>query len=138
MLSHSSNELAESPSRFNSAIGTSGRSVASAHAGSPEDKARLKEYESGPTASLAKEIMKGFELTAAPDADVLDVAKAIVKIVDMPFGTRPFRVHIDPAQDGAEIVNGVADRVRAELLRNMQLADLLRSSSTKVPTQKAS
>jgi NAD(P)-dependent dehydrogenase (short-subunit alcohol dehydrogenase family) len=32
-----------------------------AHAGSPQDKARLKEYESGPTASLAKEIMKGFE-----------------------------------------------------------------------------
>ena len=101
-------------------------------------RARLKEYESGPTASLAKEIMKGFELTAGPDADVLDVAKAIVKIVDMPFGTRPFRVHIDPAQDGAEIVNGVADRVRAELLRSMQLADLLRPSSTKVPTQKAS
>ena len=100
-------------------------------------RARLKEYESGPTASLAKEIMKGFELTAAPDADVLDVA-AIVKIVDMPFGTRPFRVHIDPAQDGAEIVNGVADRVRAELLRNMQLADLLRPSSTKIPAQKAS
>src|SRR5439155_7608510 len=81
-----------------------------AHAGSPEDKARLKEYESGPTASLASEIMKGFELTAAPDADVLDVAKAVVKIVDMPFGRRPFRIHIDPAQDGAEIVNGVADR----------------------------
>jgi len=109
-----------------------------AHAGSPEDKARLKEYESGPTAGLASEIMKGFELTAAPDADVLDVAKAVVKIVDMPFGRRPFRIHIDPAQDGAEIVNGVADRVRAELLRNMQLADLLRPSSTKVPAQKAS
>jgi hypothetical protein len=41
-------------------------------------------------------------------------------------------------QDGAEIVNGVADRVRAELLRNMKLADLLRPSSTKVPVQKAS
>jgi NAD(P)-dependent dehydrogenase (short-subunit alcohol dehydrogenase family) len=52
-----------------------------AHAGSPEDKARWKEYESGPTANLAKEIMKGFDLTAAPDTDVLDVAKAIVKIV---------------------------------------------------------
>ena len=82
--------------------------------------------------------MKGFELTAAPDADVLDVAKAIVKIVDMPFGTRPFRVHIDPAQDGAEIVNGVADRVRAELLRNMGLADLLKPSSTKVAAKEAS
>ena len=99
---------------------------------------RLKEYESRQTANLGKEIMKGFELTEAADADVSEVAKAIVKIVDMPFGTRPFRVHIDPAQDGAEIVNGVADRVRAELLRNMQLADLLRPSSTKVPTQKGS
>src|SRR6202022_5026037 len=88
-------------------------------------RARLKEYESGPTASLAKEIMKGFELTAAPGADALDVAKAIVKVVDMPFGTRPFRVHIDPANDGAEIVNGVADRVRAERLRNMNLTDSL-------------
>jgi NAD(P)-dependent dehydrogenase (short-subunit alcohol dehydrogenase family) len=109
-----------------------------AHAGSPEDKARLKEYESGPTARLAREIMKGFELTAAPDADVLDVAKAIVKVVDMPFGTRPSRVHIDPTNDGAEIVNGVADRVRAELLRNMQLADLLRPSSTEIQAKKVS
>jgi hypothetical protein len=58
--------------------------------------------------------MKGFELTAAPDADVLDVAKAIVKIVDMPFGTRPFRVHIDPAQDGAEIVKGTDTSARGE------------------------
>jgi len=89
-------------------------------------RARLKEYESGPTAGLAREIMKGFELTAAPDADVLNVAKAIVKIVDMPFDTRPFRMHIDPAEDGAEIVNGVAERVRAELLRNMGLGDLLK------------
>jgi len=43
----------------------------------------------------------------------------------MPFGKRPFRVHIDPAQDGAEIVNGVADRVRAEMYHNIGLADLL-------------
>ena len=71
--------------------------------------------------------MKGFKLTASPRADVSEVAKAIVKVVDMPFGTRPFRVHVDPAEDGAEIVNGVADRVRAELLRNMGLA---RSSQT--------
>ncbi len=87
-----------------------------AHAGGPMDKERLAEYEAGPTATLAQEIMKGFETTAVPDADVLDVAKAIVKVVDMPSGTRPLRVHIDPADDGAEIVSGVADRVRRELL----------------------
>jgi hypothetical protein len=46
-------------------------------------------------------------------------------VVDSPFGKRPFRVHIDPAQDGAEIVNGVADRVRAEMYRNIGLPDLL-------------
>ena len=74
--------------------------------------------------------MQGFARTALPDGDVAEVANAIVKVVDMPFGKRPFRVHVDPANDGAEVVNGVADRVRAELLRNMGLGDLLRPSST--------
>jgi hypothetical protein len=69
--------------------------------------------------------MKGFAATAPADADVNDVANAIVRVVDMPFGKRPFRIHIDPAQDGAEIVNGVAGRVRAEMYRNIGLSDLL-------------
>jgi NAD(P)-dependent dehydrogenase (short-subunit alcohol dehydrogenase family) len=103
-----------------------------ANAGSPADKARVAEYEAGPTATLAKEIMDGFAATAVPDADVLDVAEAIVEVVDMPFGTRPFRVHIDPADDGAEVVNGVADRVRKESLKNMGLADLLKPSKAKM------
>ncbi|ENN87247.1 putative short-chain dehydrogenase/reductase [Rhizobium freirei PRF 81] len=48
------------------------------------------------------------------------------QVVDMPFGTRPLRIHIDPSEDGAEIVNGVADRVRAELFRRIGVEDLLR------------
>jgi hypothetical protein len=52
-------------------------------------------------------------------------ADAIVNVVKMPFGKRPFRVHIDPAQDGREIVNAVADRIRAEFLRQIGLGDLL-------------
>jgi len=47
--------------------------------------------------------------TAAPEADVTDVAHAIIRVVDAPFEKRPFRVHIDPAADGAEVVNAVAD-----------------------------
>ena len=96
-----------------------------AHAGLPADKTRQAEYDSGPYARLGDDIMKGFAATAPADADVADVAKAIVNVVDMPFGRRPFRVHIDPAQDGAEIVNGVADRVRTEMYRNIGLSDLL-------------
>ncbi|SDT45402.1 3-oxoacyl-[acyl-carrier protein] reductase [Bradyrhizobium canariense] len=34
-------------------------------------------------------------------------------------------VHIDPSQDGAEVVNTVADRMRREIYRNIGLADLL-------------
>ena len=50
---------------------------------------------------------------------------AIVKEVDAPFGKRPFRVHYDPTQDGAKVVNMVLDRVRAELLRRIGLTDVL-------------
>jgi hypothetical protein len=60
-------------------------------------------------------VLANFAATAPADADEADVAKSIVQVIDMPFRKLPFRVHIDPAQDGAEIVNGVADRVRAEM-----------------------
>ena len=41
------------------------------------------------------------------------------------FGKRPFRVHVDPSQDGAEVVNTVADRMRREMYRNIDLEALL-------------
>jgi NAD(P)-dependent dehydrogenase (short-subunit alcohol dehydrogenase family) len=96
-----------------------------AHAGSPDDKARAAEYESGPYAGFADQVLKGFASIVPPDADVSAVADAIVEVVDAPFGKRPFRVHIDPTEDGAAIVNPVLDRVRAELLRRIGLGDLL-------------
>jgi hypothetical protein len=53
------------------------------------------------------------------------VAEAIVGIVDAPEGKRPFRVHVDPSDDGSETVSVVADRIRAEFLRRIGLGDLL-------------
>src|SRR6202042_1343575 len=85
------------------------------HAGNPEDEKTLAAYETGPNATLGKEIMDGLARTSPPDADARAAEEAVVRVVDLPFGKRPFRVHIDPADDGAEVVNGVADRVRAEL-----------------------
>lgn len=96
-----------------------------AHAGSPADKARLAEYDTGPYAGIEQKIMKGFAAIVPADANVEGVADAIVRVVGTAFGKRPFRTHIDPAQDGAEVVNGVLDRVRAELLRRIGLGDLL-------------
>jgi NAD(P)-dependent dehydrogenase (short-subunit alcohol dehydrogenase family) len=95
------------------------------HAGAPADTARAAEYADGPTGDIPDIALKGLSALEPPNADATELAEAIARVVDMPFGKRPFRVHIDPSQDGAEIVNGVADRVRAELLRRIGLADLL-------------
>mgnify|MGYP003600904672 FL=1 len=96
------------------------------HSGSPADQARAAEYNEGPYAGVPDQALKGLAALEPADADVGEVANAIVEIVDMPSGTRPFRRHIDPSQDGAEIVNAMADRVRAEMFRRIGLEDLLK------------
>ena len=50
------------------------------------------------------------------DADQDEVTRAVVRVVDTPKGRRPFRVHIHPADDGAEEVNAFGDRIRAPSL----------------------
>jgi NAD(P)-dependent dehydrogenase (short-subunit alcohol dehydrogenase family) len=95
------------------------------HAGAPADVVRAAEYNDGPYAGVPGQALKGLASLEPVDADVSAVADAIVRVVDTPFGKRPFRTHIDPSQDGAEIVNGVADRVRAEMFRRIGLEDLL-------------
>jgi NAD(P)-dependent dehydrogenase (short-subunit alcohol dehydrogenase family) len=96
-----------------------------AHSGKPADEARAAEYDDGPYAGVAKQALDGLAALEPADADAGEVAKAIAAVVDTEFGKRPFRVHIDPSQDGAEVVNGVADRVRAEMYRRIGLEDLL-------------
>src|SRR3989440_7650014 len=108
-----------------------------AHAGSPADKARVAEYEAGPYKGFANEVREGFASTVPANADVAAVADAIVKVVDAPFGKRPFRVHYDPIQDGAEVGNMVLDRVRAELLRRIGLGELLTPRNVAAELQSA-
>jgi len=96
-----------------------------AHSGKPSDQARVAEYETGPYAGVAAKALKDLAGLEPVDADPSEVARQIVRVVDLPFGKRPFRVHVDPSQDGAEIVNGVADRMRREMYRNIGLENLL-------------
>lgn len=95
------------------------------HSGTPADSERAAEYHNGPYAGVPEQSLKGLAALEPVDADVGEVARAIVEIVGLPSGRRPFRRHIDPSQDGAEIVNAMADRVRAEMLRRIGLEDLL-------------
>jgi NAD(P)-dependent dehydrogenase (short-subunit alcohol dehydrogenase family) len=95
------------------------------HAGTPADKATHAAYDNGPTEGLAPRILANLAGIEPPDADPASVARAIVAIVDAPRGKRPLRVHVDPSNDGCEVVNAVADRIRGEFMRRVRLDDLL-------------
>lgn len=98
-----------------------------AHSGSPSDTARLAEYEEqGPYAGFGATVQKAFAAIVPDDAEPAPVADLIVAAVDAPFGERPFRIHYDPTEDGADIGFGVLDRLRAEMLHRVGLGDLLK------------
>ena len=96
-----------------------------AHAGRPADQARAAEYEAGPFKGFEAQLQQAFADIVPDDADPARVADAIVEVVAAPFGKRPFRVHYDPSQDGADVGFAVLDRLRKEMLRRIGLADLL-------------
>jgi NAD(P)-dependent dehydrogenase (short-subunit alcohol dehydrogenase family) len=97
-----------------------------AHAGSPADVARVAEYEAGPYKGFDAQISNAFAAIVPPEADASSVADAIVRVVDAPFGKRPFRVHVDPTEDGADVAFAVIDRVRNEMLHRVGFSDLLK------------
>jgi hypothetical protein len=67
--------------------------------------ARAVEYEEGPYKDMPGLIRKGHGPTPPAGSDVADVARAIPDVVDTLFGKRPFRVTIDLADTGAEVIN---------------------------------
>lgn len=95
-----------------------------AHSGKPADATIATEYETKYPGLMEQVSQKLAELSP-PDADASLVADEIVRIVALPAGERPYRVHIDPADDGSEEVSDVADRIRREFLTRVGLADLL-------------
>lgn len=96
-----------------------------AHASSPETQSVAAEYCEGPYKGVGEQVFKSLQALEPPDADVGEVASAIVKVVNTPAGKRPFRVHVDPSNDGSEVVCAVGDRVRSEAYRRYGLEDLL-------------
>lgn len=92
--------------------------------GHPADATVVAAYEER-YAGLMGQISGRLAALAPADADVSQVADAIVRVVDTEHGKRPFRVHVDPADDGSEAVSAVADRMRTEFLTRIGLDDLL-------------
>ncbi len=95
-----------------------------AHAGRAADTAVAEAYEEH-YAGLTEQVGARLAAIAPADADPAQVAAEIVRVVALPKGRRPFRVHIDPANDGAETVNRVGDLARTEFYHRIGLEDLL-------------
>jgi NAD(P)-dependent dehydrogenase (short-subunit alcohol dehydrogenase family) len=95
-----------------------------AHAMMPADTATAEEYEEL-YAGLMDQVNKSLSEIAPPAEDVAKVAEAIVSVVDTPKGKRPFRVVVDPADDGCAAVVETAERIRTEFYRRVGLEDLL-------------
>jgi NAD(P)-dependent dehydrogenase (short-subunit alcohol dehydrogenase family) len=95
-----------------------------AHSGHPSDSAVVAEYDAK-YPGLMDQVGAALATLMPADADAAEVARAIVRVVGLPKGSRPFRVHVDPSDDGAVVVNAVADRIRSEFLHRIGLADLL-------------
>jgi NAD(P)-dependent dehydrogenase (short-subunit alcohol dehydrogenase family) len=95
-----------------------------AHSGSPADQAVADAYENR-YAGLMDQVGQKLAEIEPTWADPTEVARAIVTVVDTEKGRRPYRVHIDPSDDGAAVVFAVGDRIRADFLRRIGLDDLL-------------
>ncbi|GAB4064438.1 SDR family oxidoreductase [Angustibacter speluncae] len=95
-----------------------------ANAGQATDTAVVDAYEVE-YAGLTDQVAARLAELAPADQDPSEVARAVVDLVGTPKGRRPFRVHVDPADDGAAVVFAVGDRVRAEFYRRVGLEDLL-------------
>jgi NAD(P)-dependent dehydrogenase (short-subunit alcohol dehydrogenase family) len=100
-----------------------------AHAGAPADNRRAADYDVRYKSLMDNVNARLADLIPA-DADVTEVAREILRVVELPHGRRPLRVHVDPSRDGSEVVSVVADRVRGEFFRRVGLEDLLTSGSS--------
>jgi NAD(P)-dependent dehydrogenase (short-subunit alcohol dehydrogenase family) len=91
-----------------------------AHAGHPADTVTAEAYETC-YPGLMDQVSRRLVALAPAGADPGEVARQITRVVGLPKGQRPFRVHIDPA----ETVNRVGDLVREHFCHRIGLDHLL-------------
>lgn len=100
-----------------------------AHAGHPADEARARAYAEAMPPGYGEKLLAALAATVPDDADPEGVARAIAGLVDAAPGRRPFRVVVDPAEDGALVSYTVIDRVRSEFLHRIGFEHLVRPGS---------
>ncbi|RWR16205.1 SDR family NAD(P)-dependent oxidoreductase [Microbacterium enclense] len=95
-----------------------------AHSGHPEDSDTAAAYELRYAGLMEQVAGKLAELFPA-DVDASIVSDEMARLVALRSGERPFRVHLDPADDGSGVVSAVADHIQNEFLGRLDLGDLV-------------
>lgn len=102
-------------------------------AGKPADAARVTAYDRYD--GLMDQVGKRLSALTPDDADPKAVADEIVRIVNLPAGSRPARSVIDFIGDGAKEVIELAEERRIDFARRIGISDLLQPKvARKVPT----
>lgn len=96
-----------------------------AHASTPGDQATADAYIRAYPQGFADQMKDALAATVPDWADPNEIGKAVVNIVAAPHGSRPLRVHVDPASDGAAVSYAVIDRVREQFLARIGHSELL-------------
>ena len=108
-----------------------------AHAGEPKDLVIARDYAEAWQAGFADRVKNALAGTVPDDADPMEIARAVVAIVNAPHGRRPFRVVVDPANDGASVSYAVIDRVREQFLDRIGFTALLHHSAKQAQAHSA-
>lgn len=87
-----------------------------------------REYDEGPTKGVSEQNMSGTASVVPEDADPSIVADALVVLSEVPRGMKPYRVTVDPADDGGKEAAAVVDRFGADFYRRIGLESLLKVS----------
>lgn len=97
-------------------------------AAKPGVEAVAEEYEKGPTKGVAEQTMVGTASVVPEDADPIVVAEALVELSRMRRGKKPFRVVVDPAEDGCKEAAAVVDRFGEDFYKRLGLSNVLEVS----------
>jgi NAD(P)-dependent dehydrogenase (short-subunit alcohol dehydrogenase family) len=97
--------------------------MAAAYAHSPQPSGKINEY------SGLKDFVEGFgdqiqeSVKTGTANNPQNVADAVAKLVDMPYGSRPLRTVVDPMlETPLNALNRTTDEIEANMLRAFQLA----------------
>lgn len=95
-----------------------------ANAGKPAFPDIAAEYMDGPLKGADSVMMERVNETFPKDASVQLVADAIANAVDAPRGSKPFRIPVDPFQDGSDEVMSLADKSAVEFLKRCGIDEI--------------